>query len=398
MAEIDLAELDGSLRALFDDADQASLLRDSGPAPHLAIQPGGRSLIRAELVRNVGLGSGSASSASPRSGVRAGAGSAQALETVSRMADEMGLITDAGMQPVVASFSEVVATLVDSATVHPTATRVETAVFDQIQAQARERMAQARLGSLDTGGLPYLPVHSEPADWHHPDSVSGWDTAMFRISDRGGSWLLPLVDPSEVDLLDTVSVDRLPTDRGPDRDSTIETDLTRLASIPLSHRLATPTTSPFASAPPKRWPQSSHLDDSVTALAKRAEVGEVEPSPLSVSFEFRVVGLRRRWLSATLLHHPQLCLPGRRRGELQAQIPPGSNLVFKVGLIAVRKLRLIGEHRLGHLARLHRASRFGSLSLIGRSVAPSDSTIEIDCPGVQIVGWFGAELPVLPAC
>jgi hypothetical protein len=397
MGGIELAELDGSLRALITSVDRGWLPTESDLAPQLSLQFGGRPLIRAELACRAGVLPRVTPTDGTRSGPRAGAGSARALETVSRLADELGLNMGAGLQPVVASFSEVVATLADSATIHPSATGVETAVFDQIRNQARERMEQARLGSLDAGGFPYLPVHSEPADWHHPDSISGWQPATFQVSGRGGPWPLPLVDPSEVDLLDPVPVDHLTTDRGLVSEATMEADLARLATIPLPHRLATPVASPFASAPPAGWPPAGHLDDPVTALAKRAEIVDVEPVPLSVSFELQVVGLRRRWLSATLLRHPQLCLPGLRRGELQAQIPPGAGLVAKVGLVAVRRLRLVGEQPLGRRAPLHRANRFGPFSLIGRTVVPSAPGIEIDCPGVQIVGWFGAELPLLPA-
>ena len=118
---------------------------------------------------------------------------------------------------------------------------------------------------------------------------------------------------------------------------------------------------------------------------------------ISMSFDHCIVTLRRPWWPDMMMMLRNWYLPSYNRGDLSqgsGSSDPGMMPVVTTGFVAIRNLRISAQWSQADLDAMQKSASFGPFSLIGRNIDPANGTLS--CPGIQIIGWFCAALPVLP--
>lgn len=118
---------------------------------------------------------------------------------------------------------------------------------------------------------------------------------------------------------------------------------------------------------------------------------------ISMSFDHCIVTLHRPWWPDMMMMMRNWYLPSYNRGDLSqgsGSSDPGMMPVVTTGFVAIRNLRISAQWSQADLDAMQKSASFGPFSLIGRSIDPANGTLT--CPGIQIIGWFCAALPVLP--
>jgi hypothetical protein len=90
-------------------------------------------------------------------------------------------------------------------------------------------------------------------------------------------------------------------------------------------------------------------------------------------------------------------LPGYARAAISTGVGDGDSglmPVLAIGFVAIRKLVLSAHWSEEDLAAVQGSAAFGPFCLVGRDFDAHSGTLS--APGVQIIGWFVAPLPVLP--
>ncbi|MEU0007962.1 SH3 domain-containing protein [Streptomyces sp. NPDC006314] len=234
-----------------------------------------------------------------------------------------------------------------------------------------ELMARARVGLF---GDVYRPVLTDPPDWL---AEGGWTSASFRI---GGDHPDPLPDPSDA----VVVPDELPDLQW----RLIETG----TELPQLWEDAGPTAA-AATLP-------DELNDPSRAVDFTARVAPVTTatSGVELSFEYRVVGLKRPWLRSHLCELSGWTVPGLPVNGLSNGEPrdnPGMLPVITTRMLVVRRLVVKA-----HWSSTDRARAAGTRTLaLGPFVlsgAEGFDGSELTRPAPQVVAWLAAIVPDCP--
>jgi hypothetical protein len=125
-------------------------------------------------------------------------------------------------------------------------------------------------------------------------------------------------------------------------------------------------------------------------LAYLAPTQPVTSTNVTISFDFCVVSLKRRWMHSGFLDNGRWCIPGQPKGRLSANDGRGVP-TLPVGFVAIKKLRITAPWTPQDIANLERSTQFGPFNFDSKVV---DGAIAHD--GIQIVGWMLETLPSLP--
>jgi hypothetical protein len=139
------------------------------------------------------------------------------------------------------------------------------------------------------------------------------------------------------------------------------------------------------------------LTQATAALNASTTPQQVITSSIDISFDHCIVMLNRPWFPDTLLMLRNWYVPDYSRGDISnnpAGGPTGLMPVLTTGFVAIRNLKISAQWSQQDLTNVQGSAGFGPFSLVGSSFDAKSGTLS--CPGVQIVGWFCAALPVLP--
>jgi hypothetical protein len=139
------------------------------------------------------------------------------------------------------------------------------------------------------------------------------------------------------------------------------------------------------------------LTTAVAAVGASTTPQPVAANSIDISFEHCVVMLQRSWFPDTLLMLRNWYLPDYPQGGISNGTgvqDPGPMPVIATGFVAVRNLKITSNWSEQDLPAAQASASFGPFSLVGRSFDSGSGTLA--CPGIQIIGWFCAALPVLP--
>ena len=128
-----------------------------------------------------------------------------------------------------------------------------------------------------------------------------------------------------------------------------------------------------------------------------ATVQNITTSKLDVAFEYCIVTLERPWLPSTLMLMRNWYLPSYAKGDISngtGPTDPGIMPAIVTGFVAVRNLAISAQWSGPDVTAIQSSVAVGPFTLTDRTYNASTGTLS--CPGVQIIGWFCASLPVLP--
>ncbi len=139
------------------------------------------------------------------------------------------------------------------------------------------------------------------------------------------------------------------------------------------------------------------LTQATAALNASTTPQQVVTNSIDISFDHCIVMLNRPWFPDTLLMLRNWYVPDYARGDISnnpAGGPTGLMPVLTTGFVAIRNLKISAQWSQQDLTNVQGSAGFGPFSLVGSSFDAKSGTLS--CPGMQIVGWFCAALPVLP--
>ena len=177
------------------------------------------------------------------------------------------------------------------------------------------------------------------------------------------------------------------------------------APVPVPHPiLVPPPPAHIVSSPPSPVPTTPAPMMNITTIA-RTNVGIVANSTaqpvtgnaLSITFEHCIVTLTRPGYPQGFMTLRDWYLPGYSKGDFShgtgvsdaALIP-----LVPTGFVAIRNLSIRASWSDQDRAAAQQSASFGPFSLVGRNFDVGSGAL--NCPGIQIIGWFLTPLPLLP--
>ncbi len=290
--------------------------------------------------------------------------------------------------------------------------------LNQLRALALQVWESATLTSLSGSPLPFRPTEAQPAAWYDPARQGGWAKASFTIDaakppTTGGDSLPP---PEHVEPL---AWKVMPTE------AELQPVLRSKAAQAVSERLSMPAAKldlagglrplagfrslaerdpvPDVGVLKSQLRSADKLRDNMVVLdaVRRIQVKElvekvateapVATDKVTISFEYCLVNLDRKWLSTTFLYGHDWKVPGVERGALSRPAPQGTLSLLPIGLVLVRNLEIKANWSAEDKANL-----VGAMSVGPFDVSASLGTGALSQPGIQVVGWLVQHLPELP--
>jgi hypothetical protein len=249
----------------------------------------------------------------------------------------------------------------------------------------------------------YHPVRAEPADWLGSE---GWSSVSFRIGEEN-----PEPAPPPPDVVTPRDVPDLTWRRthlfasapshgaGPPpliRPARLDIAVRdpRVLKVVREVRASQPVTLDRG----MRW-KDVMAASRATETASEVTVAHPSASGFELSFDYRIVGLRRPWLQAQLCHLTGWVIPGLAPGGISNGQPTGNP-----GLIPVLTTRMLVVRNLEVRAHWSEADRdkatstgtiaFGPFAVTGE--AGFDGS-QMSRPAPQVVAWLGTVVPASPA-
>ncbi|MFN0247507.1 MAG: thioredoxin domain-containing protein [Kofleriaceae bacterium] len=198
--------------------------------------------------------------------------------------------------------------------------------FSRLKAEAKRRLDTARRASL-LGHATFHPVEALPANWWNRADSQIWTRHEFRV--EGG------------------------------------------------HQ-----------GPPKK--SSSFFAMVKKALGARDASSKMTVNSVSISFEFCLVNITRRWVSQAFLDDDSWELPDESTGRYSANDGHGMSAI-PVGFVAIKHLRIAAPWSRDDVATLASSDQFGPFAF-DSSVADG----AIGHEGLQIIGWLLQPVAKLP--
>lgn len=113
---------------------------------------------------------------------------------------------------------------------------------------------------------------------------------------------------------------------------------------------------------------------------------------IRVSFDFRIVDIRRDWYMHALIHDNSWFIPLAEKGQLTCKGQAGSTITaMPVGLVAIKNLSVEAAWAAEDIERSRTAINFGPFKVNSQIV---DN--KLTCEGIQIIGWLLEKMPELP--
>jgi hypothetical protein len=138
------------------------------------------------------------------------------------------------------------------------------------------------------------------------------------------------------------------------------------------------------------------IEQAYDAITNESQPQEFESSSITLSFDYTLVTLDRQWFPEGLITNTNWYVPGYRAGQLLAPSSPTAQPAMPVAFVAVRRVHLAGTWSSRDVEALPSSVSLGPLSLVGRTITTSGSSVTVDSPGMQVVAWICQPLPTLP--
>jgi hypothetical protein len=144
-----------------------------------------------------------------------------------------------------------------------------------------------------------------------------------------------------------------------------------------------------AYADPVGW-----YDKSQTALWTNQSFPMVDPTTqpatnITVSFDYCVINISRPWFFDAYIDDTTWYVQGKQRGQLSANDPNSTTLnSVPVSVVAIKNLVIQGNWSAADLALFK--TQFGPF------MVTSAGSTQLQCMGIQIVGWLLEKMPLLP--
>jgi hypothetical protein len=284
--------------------------------------------------------------------------------------------------------------------------------FNAMKADALKVWDRSELTSVSGTPLPFRPTEAIPVDWCDPASTDVWSAHSFAVNESNTPPILlePLTwrrMPSEqqiVQVMATAEVATLAEAAQPPLAAVLRPAALRRPAVPgltgredvsLGDNLVSVRRDDLSSSLVLRHKlfnfdarQRLHLQE---LIVESAPVQPVTTSNVTISFEYCLVTLQRKWLKTTFIDADNWKIPGQEQGSANRAGEPGSLTHLPVGFLAVRNLRISASW-----SDADRANLTGAMSLGPFDISASLGNSEVTQPGLQIVGWLLQELPPLP--
>lgn len=285
--------------------------------------------------------------------------------------------------------------------------------LNHLRALALQVWENATLTSLSGSPLPFRPTEAQPAAWYDPARQGGWASASFTIDaarpPSGGG-----ASPPPPERVEPLAWKVMPTE------AQLQPVLQSKAAQAVSDHLRVPAgklrvaaglrglaadraPAPDVGVLKSQLRSADKLRHNMVVLdaVNRIKVRElvekvatdapVETDKVTISFEYCLVNLERKWLSTTFLYGHDWKVPGVERGALSRPAPQGTLSLLPIGLVLVRNLEIKANW-----SEEDRAKLVGAMSVGPFDVSASLGTGSLSQPGIQVVGWLVQQLPELP--
>lgn len=125
-------------------------------------------------------------------------------------------------------------------------------------------------------------------------------------------------------------------------------------------------------------------------LAINAPTQPVTTSDVTITFEYCVVNVSRKWFHAAFINNRNWHIPGQTTGQLSANDGHGLP-ALPVGFVAIKNLSIQAPWTPEDIANLEQSVQFGPFNFDSQVVDGA-----IGHSGIQIIGWMLQDLPDLP--
>ena len=262
--------------------------------------------------------------------------------------------------------------------------------------QAFDGMA---LGSLE-GPFTYHPTYATPADWYDPATAANWTAHTIGQASAPQAGTPPpprpiAVSPPVWRVVPPATAPALAHPVSPVRPVVAAAPPPRpVAAVPVAHP---PAMHPPAAPPPVHPAPPAPPPHPYAAIMQTATVQPMTATSVAITFEHCIVTLTRPWFPQGFLLLRDWYLPGYSKGDFSHGTGPADTGLLPLvptGFVAIRNLSIRANWSDQDRAAAQQSASFGPFSLVGRNFDANSGTLS--CPGIQIIGWFLAPLPVLP--
>ena len=287
--------------------------------------------------------------------------------------------------------------------------------------QAFDSMA---LGSLE-GPFQFHPAYAIPADWYDPGAATNWTAHTIGQATAASGTTQPpprarpvILQPPVWRVLPAQAAPALAQPISVAHPMVVAASPARVApavaiarpiamppaaagSAPVARSVFVPSPTNVARPAPvatsARVLNIAMVSRTNTAIAATATAQPMTGDSVSISFEHCIVTFNRPWYPQGFLMLRDWYLPDYKKGDFsQGTGAKDTSLLPLVttGFVAIRNLSIRANWSAQDRAAAQQSAAFGPFSLVGRNFDTASGTL--NAPGIQIIGWFLAPLPVLP--
>jgi len=287
--------------------------------------------------------------------------------------------------------------------------------FAIVKATAKQ-LFEPTLNTFELPNYPYHPIFANPVDWYDETNTQNWTTySSGQTTGTAGDGTSgtppastpppPIIAPISWHVLMPVSDAIVVQDRYFSASSeAIARPLLR-PDFMIAHPMERALT-PAAALPQMATASSAFIPNrfsmSQFALALHLQTASTAAQPVvsaapSVSFEYCLVTLQRRWLSEAFLGSPGWYLNGYLSGSLSTGATPEPSAAFDAvptAFIVIQNLKIHAQWSQADTQAMQSSSGIGPFSLASQSFDAASGTLS--CGGMQIIGWVCERQPLLP--
>ncbi len=291
--------------------------------------------------------------------------------------------------------------------------------FAEVKAAAQQ-LFEPTLNTFELPNYPYHPIFATPPDWFDETNAQNWTsypssqstntsgtTGTSGTSGPTATSPVPVLPPIRWHLFTpirpTIPLDPAPRALNPVPRSPGEPLRARLMRPELMvARPAIAATAPLRAASIEPGLLMTRFPIRQFVLATQQQAANTTPQPVtstapSVSFEYCLVTLQRRWLSEAFLNSPGWYLNGYESGSLSSgsAAPPSAPFdALPSAFIAIKNLKIQAQWSPRDNQTMRASAGLGPFSLAGQTFDTASGTLS--CAGMQIIAWVCERQPLLP--